>query len=118
MLEEGIDVPVCNFVLRFDPPKTYPSYVQSMGRARKEGAVYYILSKGGPELKKMQSKIEGFRSFNVALSQYLSNGDHIVDDMDDVFSQTSGEEEACRVDPNNPDSPKITLTAAVDSVYQ
>lgn len=29
VLEEGVDVPKCNFVVRFDAPKTYKSYSHS-----------------------------------------------------------------------------------------
>ncbi|RDX92252.1 Endoribonuclease Dicer-like 3, partial [Mucuna pruriens] len=34
VVEEGIHVPNCSCVIRFDPPKTIRSYVQSRGRAR------------------------------------------------------------------------------------
>ncbi|VDM95207.1 unnamed protein product [Thelazia callipaeda] len=43
VLEEGIDVRHCNVVIRFDRPKDYRAYVQSKGRARKEGAKYFLL---------------------------------------------------------------------------
>lgn len=44
VVEEGLDIPKCNFVVRFDPPKTFCSYVQSMGRARAEKALYVLLA--------------------------------------------------------------------------
>ncbi|KAF2366634.1 Ribonuclease III domain [Trinorchestia longiramus] len=34
VLEEGIDVPNCTLVVRFDPAQSFQSYVQSSGRAR------------------------------------------------------------------------------------
>jgi ERCC4-related helicase len=43
VLEEGVDVRQCNVVIRFDRPKDYRSFVQSKGRARKEGAYYFAL---------------------------------------------------------------------------
>uniref|UniRef100_A0A0M3IIT9 RNA helicase n=1 Tax=Ascaris lumbricoides TaxID=6252 RepID=A0A0M3IIT9_ASCLU len=43
VLEEGVDVKQCNVVIRFDRPTDYRAYIQSKGRARKEGASYYIL---------------------------------------------------------------------------
>lgn len=36
--EEGLDIPDCNIVLRFDPCKTMIQYVQSRGRARRKGS--------------------------------------------------------------------------------
>lgn len=41
VLEEGIDLPKCNLVIRFDQSLTYNSYVQSKGRAKMPKA-YYI----------------------------------------------------------------------------
>lgn len=43
VLEEGVDVPKCNFVVRFDVPKTYKSYSHSKGRARARDAEFIIL---------------------------------------------------------------------------
>ncbi|KAK7079634.1 Endoribonuclease Dicer [Halocaridina rubra] len=43
VLEEGIDVPQCNLVLRFDPPLDYRSYVHSSGRARGQDTFYIHL---------------------------------------------------------------------------
>ncbi|XP_028677929.1 endoribonuclease Dicer [Erpetoichthys calabaricus] len=34
IVEEGVDIPKCNLVVRFDLPTEYRSYVQSKGRAR------------------------------------------------------------------------------------
>nr|XP_053644192.1 endoribonuclease Dicer-like [Cherax quadricarinatus] len=50
VLEEGIDVPQCNLVLRFDPPTDYRSYVHSCGRARGHDTFYFHL------ITKMQEK--------------------------------------------------------------
>lgn len=38
--EEGLDVPDCNFVVRFDMYKTMIQYVQSRGRARKASSTF------------------------------------------------------------------------------
>ena len=38
--EEGIDVPQCNLIVRFDLYKTTIQYMQSRGRARMKGSVY------------------------------------------------------------------------------
>ncbi|RDD42015.1 Endoribonuclease Dicer [Trichoplax sp. H2] len=43
VLEEGIDVPKCNLVVRFDEIKTFGSYLQAKGRARAQHAHYIIL---------------------------------------------------------------------------
>lgn len=38
--EEGIDIPQCNVVVRFDPNKKTIQYIQSRGRARMRGSIY------------------------------------------------------------------------------
>lgn len=43
VLEEGIDMPNCSLVVKFDKPTNYRSYVQSKGRARHRDSFYYIL---------------------------------------------------------------------------
>ena len=40
VVEEGIDVPSCNLVIKFDFPQTFRSFVQSRGRARQKGSRY------------------------------------------------------------------------------
>ncbi|CAG5028452.1 unnamed protein product, partial [Parnassius apollo] len=43
VIEEGIDIPQCLLVLRFDPPLEYRSYIQSKGRARNPESAFVIL---------------------------------------------------------------------------
>ncbi|KAK4454948.1 dicer-like protein 2 [Podospora aff. communis PSN243] len=43
VLEEGIDVPVCNLVICFDEPRTPKSFVQRRGRARMSKSTLYLL---------------------------------------------------------------------------
>ena len=41
--EEGLHLPTCSFVIRFDLPKTVRSYIQSHGRARQSDSRYFIM---------------------------------------------------------------------------
>ncbi|EZA50771.1 Endoribonuclease Dcr-1 [Ooceraea biroi] len=43
ILEEGIDIPKCNFVMRYDFPRNYQSYVQCKSRARAIDALHVLL---------------------------------------------------------------------------
>ena len=43
IIQEGFDVPNCNFVISYSEPKTLLGMVQMRGRARKEGSKYYVL---------------------------------------------------------------------------
>jgi hypothetical protein len=42
-LEEGIEVPSCNLVVKFDFPQTFSSYIQSKGMGRKKANQYILL---------------------------------------------------------------------------
>ncbi len=46
VLEEGLDIPKCNLVVRFDFPQNFRSYMQSKGRARAKPSVYLVLADG------------------------------------------------------------------------
>jgi ERCC4-related helicase len=44
VVEEGLDVPQCNLVVRFNKPDNFSSYMQSKGRAwAKQNACYMLL---------------------------------------------------------------------------
>lgn len=43
VVEEGMDVPKCSLVVRFDFPPDYRSYVQSKGRARARRSLYLMM---------------------------------------------------------------------------
>ena len=49
VVEEGIDVPSCNLVVKYDFPQTFRSYIQSKGRARKRGSQYILMVEDGDE---------------------------------------------------------------------
>lgn len=47
VVEEGMDIPKCNLVIRFDPPENFRAYVQSKGRARVNDSSYILMVKSG-----------------------------------------------------------------------
>ena len=51
VVEEGLDVPSCNLVIKFDFPTSYRSYIQSKGRARKAGSQYLLMVEEGDVIK-------------------------------------------------------------------
>ncbi|GAA6001448.1 uncharacterized protein JCM10292_006259 [Rhodotorula paludigena] len=58
VVEEGLDVQPCNFVVRFDLYDTHVSFIQSRGRARAAGSHYLLfIEKGNLEQKKKLLRI-------------------------------------------------------------
>ncbi|GBM53432.1 Endoribonuclease Dcr-1 [Araneus ventricosus] len=45
VVEEGMDIPKCNVVIRFDPPENFRAYIQSKGRARVNDSSYILMVK-------------------------------------------------------------------------
>ncbi|PRD33611.1 UNVERIFIED_CONTAM: dcr-1 [Trichonephila clavipes] len=45
VIEEGMDIPKCNLVIRFDPPENFRAYIQSKGRARVNDSSYILMVK-------------------------------------------------------------------------
>lgn len=43
VVDEGIDVPACTLIIRFDLPMDFRGYVQSKGRARHSTSRYIVL---------------------------------------------------------------------------
>ena len=64
VVEEGLDIPKCNLVCRFDFPKTFRSYVQSKGRARaRDHSCYCLLVNSQEEMEKRCELEVTFLSF-------------------------------------------------------
>ncbi|KAM5566198.1 endoribonuclease Dicer [Rosa sericea] len=72
VVEEGIHVPNCSCVIRFDLPKTVRSYVQSRGRARQDNSQFIIMLERGNKQQRDQLyeiiKSEGLMT-NTALNR-------------------------------------------------
>ena len=67
VIEEGVDVPRCNLVIRFDLPQNFRSYVQSKGRARDKPSKFLLLVSN--EDSKCLSEIKGYHKLEDELVQ-------------------------------------------------
>lgn len=43
VVDEGIDIPTCTLIIRYDVPMDFRAYVQSKGRARHSSSNYIVL---------------------------------------------------------------------------
>lgn len=64
VLEEGIELPKCNLVIRWNLPTTYRSYVQCKGRARAQRAFHIIM-------------VAANTMHNSACKEFLSDQSHV-----------------------------------------
>ncbi|KAH8355167.1 hypothetical protein KR093_007437, partial [Drosophila rubida] len=70
VLEEGIDVQSCNYVLILDPLKTFNMYVQTKGRARSKNA-FFVLFSSELDREKTTSQIHQYRQAHDEICKYL-----------------------------------------------
>lgn len=72
IVEEGVDIPKCNLVVRFDLPTEYRSYVQSKGRARAPVSNYIMLADTG-RTKAFEEDLSTYKAIEkVMFSLYLT----------------------------------------------
>lgn len=70
VLEEGIDLQMCNLVVMYDRPETYRSYVQARGRARVNNSMYAVLV-SEIDVQKFTTKVEVWRNVDLTLKVQL-----------------------------------------------
>ncbi|CAO2167444.1 unnamed protein product [Urochloa humidicola] len=69
--EEGIHVPDCSCVIRFDLPKTTRSYVQSRGRARQKDSQYILMIEQGN--MKQNDLLSALKRSKTSMTEIASN---------------------------------------------
>ena len=72
VVEEGVDVPKCNLVVRFDFPKTLQSYIQSKGRARAKESTFLILIERENQAQ-VSSQLRDYRLLEEELKRLCHN---------------------------------------------
>lgn len=70
VLEEGIDLQICNLVVMYDSPKVYRSYVQARGRARVDKSEYIVMV-DDKHFNKFQKKVLNWRGVDNSLKTNL-----------------------------------------------
>uniref|UniRef100_A0A8C6IQJ3 ribonuclease III n=1 Tax=Melopsittacus undulatus TaxID=13146 RepID=A0A8C6IQJ3_MELUD len=114
IVEEGVDIPKCNLVVRFDLPTEYRSYVQSKGRARAPISNYIMLA-DTDKIKSFEEDLKTYKAIEKILRNKCSKSvdtsetetEPIVDD-DDIFPPY-----VLKPDEN---SPRVTINTAIGHI--
>lgn len=116
VIEEGIDIPQCRLVVRYDPPLDYRSFVQSKGRARAKNSLFVIMV---PNDKKEEinfiKDIVNYKTIDSILLKMCRDRE-VPDKFASVKQLTADTEE----DPYKPfpsGAPIIPLTSAISIVH-
>lgn len=70
VLEEGIDLQMCNLIVMFKPPTTYRSYVQARGRARVDRSKYVVLLESS-KIHTFNQAVLNYRQVDTTLKEQL-----------------------------------------------
>ncbi|KAK6999788.1 endoribonuclease Dicer [Biomphalaria glabrata] len=124
-LEEGIDIPKCNLVVRFDPPKDFRAYALSKGRARARDAVYVILL-DNDNFEGFNSSLKVFKGIEqvllgenrcLSLTESLSSGEEAdceaEDDEEEMSESKDQQLTPYYTMPNTPNSPHVTMQSSI-----
>ncbi|KAJ5654049.1 hypothetical protein N7490_001052 [Penicillium lividum] len=91
--EEGLDIPDCNLVVRFDLYKTMIQYVQSRGRARHEESVYaHMLEMGNDQHQKRLQEVQQAESLMQLFCNALPRDRLLLGDEIDITQVLEREE--------------------------
>lgn len=92
--EEGLDIPQCNLVVRFDLYRTMIGYVQSRGRARHRNSKYlHMVENGNPEHRTMVSNARTSEQVMRNFCNGLSS-DRVIDEKDDLVTEYLADDQA------------------------
>ena len=72
IVEEGMDVPACDLVVNFDPPRTSREHQQRGGRARAPHATFASLISSGKDFRKAREGQERLNSWNKLVAEVLN----------------------------------------------
>ena len=112
VLEEGIDVPACHLVVRYDLPQTYRAYVHSKARARARKA-HYVLMAHEHELDDFLVDLSQFHATEQMLLRkcgyhnLIAEADYSSDDLERLQAPYS---------PSGPDGPSVSLNNSISIV--
>ncbi|KAH7324737.1 hypothetical protein B0I35DRAFT_349113 [Stachybotrys elegans] len=111
--EEGIDIPECDLIIRFDIFKSVIQYIQSKGRARRENSRYISLIEDG-NLQDRRKMMQAHRDAN-SLRQFCEAlpEDRKVSDVD-VISAADSEFAAQRAHEIPSTGARLTLFSSLD----
>jgi ERCC4-related helicase len=104
IIEEGIDVPACNLVIRFNKPANFSSYMQSKGRARaKEGARFVLLrdESDSDEYSKNSEEYRNYEEMEKVRSKFSTKIK--IENLFQMLQRNFREESACDDSSNDDD---------------
>ncbi|CAF1271794.1 unnamed protein product [Adineta steineri] len=113
VVEEGLDIPKCNLVFRFNKPVNFASYMQSKGRARAKDNASYVLLIDGDDQNEVSKNISEFETYE-EIVKMIQRGFSIDDDNNNLNNSNLEQLEPYRTE----HGVVISATRAAEIIYQ
>ncbi|KAG1681765.1 Endoribonuclease Dicer [Nymphon striatum] len=110
VVEEGLDLPRCNLVVRFDRPLQYRSYIQSKGRARQKVSKYVLLIEE-KEMSTFTKQLDEFHEIERILLHQCK--DNAVPTDEEIAKSFSDELYPPYKPEKGEGKPQITITSSI-----
>ncbi|KAJ8969648.1 hypothetical protein NQ314_001650 [Rhamnusium bicolor] len=118
VLEEGVDIPKCTLVIKFDKPEDYRSYIQSKGRARHKDSIYYIIV-DEPDAITFHEKYQEFQLVEQILNNYLIGKNmERPEPTQEEIERMYNEDELPPYYVNGPGSAQVNMRSAIPLLCQ
>ncbi|KAJ3665477.1 hypothetical protein Zmor_000970 [Zophobas morio] len=113
VLEEGVDIPKCTLVIKFDKSEDYRSYIQSKGRARHKKSLYYTILEQDIVIK-FREKYNEFVQIEKILNELLigKNAERESPNTQ-AINNMYNEDEFPPYYVNGPNSAQVNMTSAI-----
>ncbi|EEZ99277.1 dicer-2 isoform X1 [Tribolium castaneum] len=113
VLEEGVDIPKCTLVIKFDKSEDYRSYIQSKGRARHIKSLYYTIVET-TDVAKYDKKYSAFKEIENLVNDLLigKNSERDHPNLSEIRNMYNED----KLEPyyvNGPNSAQVNMTSAV-----
>ncbi|KAF6212369.1 hypothetical protein GE061_012891 [Apolygus lucorum] len=110
VLEEGIELPRCNLVVRFDPVVDYRSHAHSKGRARQQNSYYIVLIESLALENFLHTYAKHICTEEILLGRCASDEPSLREEMDaDLYNRLVPEVKPLPGDSN----PSVMLSSAI-----
>eukprot|EP00957_Ditylum_brightwellii_P086929 6616418-Ditylum_brightwellii.AAC.1 len=80
VVEEGVDVDACSFVIVLDNLKSTKGYVQMKGRARRKDAQFYVFQNTHPDAKVPSMTLETAQQVERRVRDFIERRDNVIPD--------------------------------------
>lgn len=113
VLEEGVDIPNCTLVVKFDYPEEYRSYIQSKGRARYPTSLYYMLVED-TNREKFMLRYKEFQEVERLLDNFLIGKNQVrMQPSPEAIEKMYAEDERPPYYVAGPNSAKVDMVSAI-----